>query len=90
MREDIKTVYVAMGEKCDLAIVGAMIPHLAGMYPEHTLTINTNTQFSAKNGLGEAIIVCWVGNEEEFTVYDVWDYLCLEGYSDIGEGKTIH
>ena len=53
MREDIKTVYVAMGEKCDLAIVGAMIPHLADIYPEHTLTINTNTQFSAKNGLGE-------------------------------------
>ena len=48
MREDIKTVYVAMGEKCDLAIVGAMIPHLADMYPEHTLTINTNTTILRK------------------------------------------
>tara|TARA_B110000858_G_scaffold193047_1_gene244848 strand:- start:1640 stop:1912 length:273 start_codon:yes stop_codon:yes gene_type:complete len=90
MREDIKTVYLAMGEHCDLSIVGLMIPHLAAIYPDHTLTINTQTHFSSKNGCGEAIVVCWVGNEEEYTVYNIIDFLYSEAECEMREGATVH
>ena len=90
MREDIKTVYVAMGEKCDLSLVGMMIPYLADMYPDHTLTINTQTYFSSRNGCGEAIVVCWVGNEEKYTVYNVMDFLWSEAEYGMEEGTTVH
>tara|TARA_R110002167_G_scaffold34895_11_gene111502 strand:+ start:2186 stop:2458 length:273 start_codon:yes stop_codon:yes gene_type:complete len=90
MREDIKTVYVSMGEGCDLILLGMMIPYLADMYPDHTLTINTNTHFSAKNGFGENIVVCWVGNEENFSVYDILEFLNSGDRMGQKERATLH
>jgi hypothetical protein len=90
MRQDIKTVYISMGEKCSIDLLGSVLPYLAGMYPDHTLTINTNKVFSSKNGLGEFIIVCWEGNSDDFDVYNLFDIIELDREIGPHDNVTMH
>ena len=87
---DQKTVWVARGEKCDLAMMGMMLPHLAIIYQGYTISFNTDAIFSSKNGCGERIIVCWAGDTENVEVYDVMDFLLSEEEYGDAEGETLH
>ncbi len=88
--KDQQTVFIARGEKVDLAMLGMMLPHLAQIYKGYTLSFNTEAIFSASNGCGERIVVCFAPDHDEFEVYEVMDFLLSdEEYGD-GSGVTVH
>lgn len=88
--KDEQTVFIARGEKVDLAMLGMMLPHLAEIYKGYTLSFNVDSIFSSRNGLGERIVVCFTPDAEDFEVYEVMDFLLSEAEYGDGTGVTVH
>lgn len=85
-----KTVYVARGEDCDVALMGLMLPHLVNIYEGYTIAFNPNAVFSQQNGYGTMIVVCMIEDQNEITVYDVAEYLMSEGEYGDAANATFH